>query len=88
MVAPMGERCCHVPSRVGCALSATEVQSSWRDLNLVYTPVNEHIFLIPTLRPICRMGQVRLPDEAVRRPPERKAGHPVVSNGTIEIRSW
>ena len=25
---PMRERCCHMPPRVGCALSATEVQSS------------------------------------------------------------
>jgi hypothetical protein len=34
--------------------------------NLVYTPINEHTFLIQTLRPIRRMGQVRLADEAVR----------------------
>ena len=42
-------------------------RAAGRNLNLVYTPVNEHIFLIQTLRPIRRMGQVRTADEAVRR---------------------
>ena len=53
-IARMGDRCCHMPSQLGCALNATEVQSSRRNLNLVYTQVNENAFLIQTLRPIRR----------------------------------
>jgi hypothetical protein len=43
---PMRDRGCRMPPRLGCALSATEVQSSREDLNLVYTQINEHTFLI------------------------------------------
>jgi hypothetical protein len=51
---PMRDRGCHMPPRLGCALNATEVQSSRRNLNLVYTQVHENTFLIQTLRPIRR----------------------------------
>ena len=50
----MRDRGCHMPPRLGCALNATEIQSSRRNLNLVYTQVNENTFLIQTLRPIRR----------------------------------
>jgi hypothetical protein len=49
----MKARCCHRPPRHGCALGATEVQSSREgNLNLVYTQVNEQTSLIRTLRRI------------------------------------
>jgi hypothetical protein len=57
-----------MPPRLGCALNATEVHSSRRNLNLVYTQVNENTFLIETLRPIRKRGQVRPADEAARCP--------------------
>ena len=50
----MRDRGCHTPPRLGCALSATEVQSSRGNLNLVYLQVNEHASLTQTLRPIPR----------------------------------
>ena len=50
----MRDRGCHMPPRLGCALGATEVKSSRRNLNLVYPQVNEYTFLIQTLRPIHR----------------------------------
>ena len=39
-----------MPPRLGCALSATEVQSSRENLNLVYTQVNKHASQALTLR--------------------------------------
>jgi hypothetical protein len=51
---PRRDRGCHMPPRLGCALNTTEVQSGRRNLNLVYTQINEHTFLIQTLRPISR----------------------------------
>lgn len=51
---PMRARGCYMPPRHGCTLNDTEVQSSRRNLNLVYTQVNENTFLIQTLRPIRR----------------------------------
>jgi hypothetical protein len=39
--------------RLGCALGATEVQSS-RNLDLVYTRIGEHNFLLRMLRAIRR----------------------------------
>jgi hypothetical protein len=54
---PMRDRDCHIPPRLACALNATEVHSSRRNLNLVYRQVNEHTFLVQTLRPIRRRGK-------------------------------
>lgn len=42
--APLARRCCHISPRVSCALRATEVRSS-RNINLVYTWINERDFL-------------------------------------------
>lgn len=54
-----------MPPRLGCALNATEVLSSRRNLNLVYTQVNENTFLLQTLRPIRSRDKY---DEAARCP--------------------
>jgi hypothetical protein len=51
---PRRDRGCHMPPRLGCALNTIEVQGGRRNLNLVYTQINEHTFVIQTLRPISR----------------------------------
>jgi hypothetical protein len=51
-VYPAGATMC--PPRVGCALGATEVQSSRENPDLVYTQINEDTPFAGTLRPIRR----------------------------------
>jgi hypothetical protein len=52
-----------VPPRVGCALGATEVQSSRENPDLVYTQINEDTPFVRTLRPIRRRDKrARSPD--------------------------
>ena len=41
---PQTRRCCHILPRLGCALGTAEVQSS-RNLDVVYTQINERYFL-------------------------------------------
>jgi hypothetical protein len=48
----MKYRCRHMPPRLRCALRATQARAAGRNLNLVYTQINEHTLLIRTLRPL------------------------------------
>ena len=70
---PQARKYYHVPPRLGCALSAAEVQGS-QNPDVVYTQVNEHYFLFA--RYARSAGQTRQPGDETARAGKSTRGEP------------